>query len=194
MKRIMYVILTATLLTLPFALAAARAEAPGTRQFTDSLGRTVELPAQIERVAVTGSMAQMVTSALAPEKMVGLAEKIGKKEAPFYPAAYVGLPVLGRLYGGELNLETLLDSGAQVVIDVGEPKAGIAEDMDELSAQTGIPFVHITMHTYTMGDAYEVLGDLLGKPDEAAVLAAYCRETYAMIEDIASQAEKVFWN
>lgn len=160
--------------------------------FTDSVGRTVEVPANIERVAISGPLAQIVVFALCPDRLVGIASKWDKSAEQFLATEYYQLPELGQLYGGkgELNLETLLASGAQVVIDVGEPKGSIVEDLDALTEQTGIPFVHVTMTTATMGDAYRKLGELLHMPDEAEALAAYCDETYAKIAGIAGSVEK----
>ena len=102
------------------------------------------------------------------------------------------MPEIGQLYGGkgELNPETLLQSGAQIVIDVGEPKGSIAEDLDALQEQTGIPFVHITATTETTGDAYRMLGDLLNMKDEAETLAAYCEKIYDRTVSIAGSVEK----
>ncbi len=173
--------------------AAPAVDPDATVSFTDSVGRTVEVPAQIDRIAVSGPLAQIVLFALAPEKLVGIASEWDDSAAQFLDATYYNLPVLGQLYGGkgELNLETLLASGAQVVIDVGEPKGTIAEDLDTLSEQTGIPFVHISAATETMGEAYQTLGTLLNMPTEAAALTAYCDETYAETVRIADSVEKV---
>ena len=46
---------------------------PTTKVFTDSTGREVELPAKIEKVAVSGPLAQIVLFALAPDMLVGIA-------------------------------------------------------------------------------------------------------------------------
>ena len=165
---------------------------PETFFFTDSVGRTVEVPTNIERVAISGPLAQIVVFALCPDKLVGIAQKWDKSAEQFLATEYYQLPELGQLYGGkgELNLETLLLSGAQVVIDVGEPKGSIVEDLDALTEQTGVPFVHISASISTMGDAYRKLGELLHMSDEAEALAAYCDETYAKITKIAGSVEK----
>ncbi len=184
MKRMM------ALLTLCLLLAVQMAYAQEERVFVDSLGREVLLPQEIDRVAVTGSMAQMPLMALAPEKMVGIAEPWDDTARQYLSEQCVELPVLGQFYGGELNLETLLSSGAQVVVDIGEPKGTIVEDMNALTEQTGIPFVHITMGTATMGDAYLKLGELLGEQERAQSLADYCMRTYAEIQKIAGRVEK----
>ena len=195
MKKLLSLLLALTML-LSLAGCAAQAspsEAPKTRTFTDSCGRTVEVPAQITKVAVSGTMAQMLVFALAPDTLAGVAGKWDASAKEYLDAKYYALPVLGHLYGGkgELNLETLLSSGAQVVIDVGEAKDGIADDLDRLSAQTGIPFVHIAMTTDTMGGAFRTLGELLGMEDAAEDLAVYCERVYARAKEIAANVEKV---
>ncbi|HML69336.1 MAG TPA: ABC transporter substrate-binding protein [Clostridia bacterium] len=166
--------------------------APTTVQFTDSVGRVVELPADITKVAISGPLAQIVLFALCPDKLVGVASKWDSSAEQYLATEYYNLPELGQLYGGkgELNLETLLASGAQVVIDVGEPKDSIVSDLDALQQQTGIPFVHITATTATMADAYTKLGELLNMPEEAKVLADYCAKVYARTTEIANSAEK----
>ena len=169
------------------------ADPDDTVQFTDSTGRTVEVPANLERIAISGPMAQIVLFALAPDKLVGIANAWDPTAAAFFDEKYYNLPELGQLYGGkgELNLETLLGSGAQVVIDVGEPKDTIVEELDALQEQTGLPFVHVTATTETMGDAYRMLGELLNMQEEAEVLATYCDEVLARTKEIAASVEKV---
>ena len=163
-----------------------------TRTFTDSTGREVEVPVQIDKVALSGPMAQIVLFALCPDKLVGVSNAWSTEAEQYLDEKYFTMPEIGQLYGGkgELNPETLLQSGAQIVIDVGEPKGSIAEDLDALQEQTGIPFVHITATTETTGDAYRMLGDLLNMKDEAETLAAYCENIYDRTVSIAGSVEK----
>ena len=167
-------------------------EAVTERQFTDSVGRTVNIPARVDRIAVTGPMAQIVVFALCPDKLVGIADKWSSQAEEFIQTQYYDLPLLGQLYGGkgEINPETLLQSEAQVVIDVGEPKKTATEDLDGLQTQTGIPFVHISADTESMGAAYRKLGELLGCEKEAEILAVYCEEKLQMMKELAENVEK----
>ncbi|WP_440554979.1 ABC transporter substrate-binding protein [Vescimonas sp.] len=164
-----------------------------TRVFTDSCGREVTVPAEIQKVAVSGPLAQMVVFAIAPDKMVGVANAWDESAKSYFDAKYLELPLLGQLYGGkgELNLETLLAAAPDVVIDVGEPKDSMAEDLDALQEQTGIPFVHIDAYLASMDDTYAMLGDLLAMPNEAQGLADYCRYAYDKVKAIADSVEKV---
>ena len=192
-------LLLALVMTLSLAACGAQKTltedentAPETRVFTDSVGREVTVPAQIDQVAVSGPMAQIVLFALCPDKLVGISNAWDESAAQYLDTEYYNLPLLGQLYGGkgELNLETLLESGAQVVIDVGEAKGSIVEDLDALQEQTNIPFVHIDAALASMDETYTLLGDLLGMPDEAKTLADYCRSTYDRALTIADSVEK----
>ena len=192
-------LLLALAMTLSLAACGAQSAptedentAPETRVFTDSVGREVTVPVQIDRIAVSGPMAQIVLFALCPDKLVGISNAWDESAAQYLDTEYYNLPLLGQLYGGkgELNLETLLESGAQVVIDVGEAKGSIVEDLDALQEQTTIPFVHIDATLATMDETYTLLGDLLGMPDEAKALADYCRSTYDRALTIADSVEK----
>lgn len=167
-------------------------ENAATRVFTDSLGREVEIPLQIDHVALSGPLAQIVLFPLCPDKLVGLSAAWSTEAEKYLPPEYFNMPEIGQLYGGkgELNLETLLASGAQVVIDVGEPKDGMGEELDALQEQTGIPFVHVSAYTDATAQAYRMLGRLLGMEKEAEQLASYYERVFARAMEIADSVEK----
>ena len=199
-KRLLALLL-ALMMTLSLAACGGQANTPAedendtaaeTRVFTDSTGRQITVPARIDKVAVSGPLAQIVVFALCPDKLVGVANEWDESAQQFLDEKYYNLPLLGQLYGGkgELNLETLLGSGAQVVIDVGEAKGSIVEDLDALQEQTGIPFVHIDAKLSAMDETYTLLGDLLDMQEEGKTLADYCRSVYDRIDSLAASVEK----
>jgi iron complex transport system substrate-binding protein len=148
-------------------------------QFTDSAGRTVEVPQNITRIAASGSLAQIVLLALAPDQLVGVANQWSAGAEQFILPRYRDLPVLGQFYGsGDLNLEEIAKASPQVIIDVGEAKSTIVADMDNISKQVNIPAVHITADMKMVPAAYRTLGRLLGREDRAEALAQYCEEVY----------------
>ena len=199
-KRLLALLL-ALMMTLSLAACGGQTNTPAedendtaaeTRVFTDSTGRQITVPARIDKVAVSGPLAQIVVFALCPDKLLGVANEWDESAQQFLDEKYYNLPLLGQLYGGkgELNLETLLSSGAQVVIDVGEAKSTIVEDMNDLQEQTGIPFLHIDAKLVSMDETYTMLGDLLGMADEAKALADYCRTTYDSVKSAVDGVEK----
>ena len=133
-----------------------------TRVFTDSTGREVTVPTQIDKVAISGPLAQIVVFALCPDKLVGVANEWDESAQQYLDEKYYNLPLLGT----------------------------IAEDMDALQEQTGIPFVHIDAKLASMDETYTMLGDLLGMTDEAKTLSDYCRATYDKVSAIADGVEK----
>lgn len=193
MKKTLALLLIILLLLPLFACGAQTHFGENTRKVTDSLGRDVQLPMEISKIAVTGPTAQLALFALCPDRLVGVAAPWDDSANEYLDARYYDLPVIGQLYGGkgDLNPETLLQSGAEVVFDVGEAKAGLIDELDRLQQQTGIPFVHISADIKTMGDAYRLLGELLDLAEEAETLAAYCEDTYARIAALSGRVEKV---
>lgn len=174
-------------------IEASKAEEDNeTRVFVDSIAREVVIPKEISKIAVTGPLAQIGVFAIAPEMLVGIATPWDEIASEFLATDYYNLPVLGQLYGGkgEMNLEELLISDAQIVIDLGEPKDGIVEDLDSLEKQTGIPFVHITATLATSDQAYLLLGELLGKEEEGKERAKYLEEVYSNTLNLVEKVEK----
>ena len=81
-----------------------------TQVFIDDLGREVVLPANITRIAPSGSNAQVIVFQIAPEKLVGLSTKLSADEKTIYPSFTHDLPAFGTLYGKKANLnkETMI--------------------------------------------------------------------------------------
>ena len=165
---------------------ASAAQTGETREFTDSLGRTVEIPAEITAIAPSGFLPQQVLLTVAPEKMVCLASPLTESQAHFFGEEYAGLEEVGAIFGakGDFNREAVAASGAQIVIDVGDTKKGMAEDLDALQEQLGIPCVHISSNLATYGDCYRALGELLGVEERANEIADYCDAAYKEISDV----------
>ncbi|MCL2281508.1 MAG: ABC transporter substrate-binding protein [Dehalococcoidia bacterium] len=159
--------------------------------FTDSLGRKVEVPANITKIAVSGSMAQIVLFALCPDKLVGIASAWDAAAKQFLDEKYYNLPVLGQFYvgsgSGNLSMEEIAKTGAQILIDVGDVKANHVADMNTLQSQLGIPAVHIDAYTAAMAHCYRMLGELLNMPEEADAIAKYCDKVYGNTISIANR-------
>ncbi len=149
------------------------------RIFTDSCGREVELPAEITAYVPSGPLAQIILYAIAPEEMVGLAAKWYDSAEGIISEEALGLPYFGQLYGSaNLNVEELALAAPQVLIDMGEVKESVAEDLDTLQEQTNIPTVFVESNMEMMPETFRMLGELLGKEEKAEELAAFCEKVY----------------
>ncbi|HIT95058.1 MAG TPA: ABC transporter substrate-binding protein [Candidatus Faecivivens stercoripullorum] len=163
--------------------------------FTDSLGREFTFEEPIETVAASGLLSQLVIYSLAPDTLVGWSNEWSEGAEKYIPEKYSSLPLIGQLYGSntEMNPEQLMIADPDVVIDIGDSKDGIAEDLDALEEQTGIPFIHIDADMATMPECYTILGELLGMEEEAQVYADFCDSIYTRTLDIMEEVgdEKV---
>ena len=165
-------------------------KAPETVSFTDSLGRTVDSRADITRIAPSGAVATMILAAIAPECMVTINAAPSESQIAFLPANLAALPETGQMYGSKanLNLETLLAADPQVVIDLGDKKGDMAEDLDALQEQIGIPVIFIEADLPHMAEAFRTLGGLLsGKADRGEFVAALVDRTTTMAEENAAK-------
>ncbi|WP_102275570.1 ABC transporter substrate-binding protein [Cytobacillus massiliigabonensis] len=149
---------------------------PATRMFTDSTGREVKLPTNITKVAPSGPLAQMVLYSIAPEKMIGWARKPSGDTEKYFNQKALNLPSFGMFYGDTFNLEALMAAKPDVILDIGEAKKTIKEDMDEIQKTTGIPTIFIEAKLDTIPEAYMTLGDILSEEDYGKKLADYSAE------------------
>ena len=161
-----------------------------TREFTDDTGRTLTIPREVERIAVTGPLSQIYVISIGGDLMVGCSNDFSENARKYLSPQLLALPPLGQLYGGRgtMDLEALLAADPDLVIDMGEPKSGIGEELDALYSQCGIPFVHIDVTVETAPEAYRRLGELLGREERAEEIAC-CLE--GILETASGIMEKV---
>lgn len=161
----------------------------GTYLFTDSAGRQVEVPYSITQIIPSGSLAQTFMWPLASDLLVSLNEAFTEEQLVYIGEAYADLPVTGNLYqnGSELNIEEVASLDAQIIIDFGEAKDSIVEDLDSLQELLGIPCIFIEGSFENTADAYRTLGSLLHMEEEAEEIAQY-------IESIMNTTAAVFEN
>lgn len=190
MKQRILALFLALCLCLPLAACGKKQgydplEGVKTRVVTDSAGRQVEIPADIRRVAPSGSTAQMILMPIAYDLLAGLSSSPSTAQMPYFPEEVRYLPTFGQFYGSKanLNMESLIDARPQIIIDLGDKKDSIADDMDRIQKQTGIPTVFIEANLDDMAAAYRTLGDILNRSDMAERLAQFIEKTVSMARE-----------
>lgn len=165
-----------------------------TQVFVDDLGRSVTLPANISRVAPSGSNAQVIVFQIAPEKLVGLSSKLTNAEKEIYPKYTHDLPAFGTLYGKKANLnrETLILANPEVIIDVGDIKGSVEDmvkELDDVSSEVGVPVIFIEANMHNYDEVFLKLGELLNCQGRALQLAKYYQNVVELIKEIRENAE-----
>lgn len=162
-----------------------------TEIFVDSLGREVQIPKTIERVAPSGNLSQQIIYSIVPDRMVGWGTKPTAAMNKYFKKEILEKPVFGAFYGAKANLnkEALIVADPQIVVDIGEIKGSkedMIKDLDQLQEDIGIPVVFISAYLDKMGQTYRDLGNLFDIPSEGEERAAFCDKTI----EFAKTAEK----
>lgn len=168
--------------TQPAVSSAEKSE----RTFVDSAGREVAVPGEIARIAPSGPLAQMVLYTAAPDLLVGTANSFPEEAAGLFSKKYLDLPEFGQFYGksASLNMEALSAAHPDVIIDIGEAKETMKEDMDRLQEQLDIPTIFIEANLENMSDTYQMLGELLNRQKETDKLSEYCDKVLTKAEEV----------
>ncbi|HPF19434.1 MAG: ABC transporter substrate-binding protein [Eubacteriales bacterium] len=188
MKKVIFTVLLAMLLTV--VGCTPERQATESFVFTDSCGREVEI-VETDSIAPTGAMAQMVLMPLASDLFCGLASDWSSDAERYLQEELLRLPLYGQIFNGkgDMSLEEVIRLSPDVLIDIGETRPGMEEELDRLQEQTGIPTVHIQATLDTMSTTYEMLGTLLGRQEKAEELSLYCDEIYQRTEEIITSLD-----
>lgn len=178
MKKIALILLAAVICLLS-GCGAAQETNENNRIITDSQGRQVEIPQEVESIVCVGVGALRYTCYMgAADRVVGVEDyeiKGGFDRLYNYVnfERFKDLPVIGT--NGQPYTEEIITVSPQVIV----MSQYASVEADDLQAKTGIPVVVIPGSDTTLDDAaYEtirILGELLGLQDRAAELTGYLK-------------------
>lgn len=179
----------ATLALLLIWLIASTATA---REVIDATGRNVTIPDIPARVFAAGPPASVLLYALKPKAMVGWARAPREVDLPYLLESTHNLPELGRLTGrgDTLNLEVLLATGADLIVDFGTVNETYRSLADRVQQQAGVPYVLLDGSLEGSPAAIRQLADILGVPERGEALAEYAEATFAYVDDIIGRVSR----
>lgn len=150
---------------------------------TDMRGRSVEVPANLERIVAVGCALRPVCYLQAEDMVVGVeaSEQEDNVSCAYRHVnhdLFASLPVIGDggSSGVTINEEALMEAAPQLVIC----DSLSADEADNLQQKTGIPFVCLDQPETVFDDKYynnlELLGKVLGKEERAADVVNYIKD------------------
>lgn len=154
------------------------------QSFRDDGGRTVALPAKIEKAWPAGPPAEALIYIVAPEKLVGWTHPIASAAAALMSDHYGALPVIGRLTGrgNTANLEAVIAAKPDLILDVGTVGPTYVALADRVEDQTHIPYVLIGGSLAETPTLLRRAGTVLGVSDRVEALARYAEDELAEIQ------------
>lgn len=168
-------------LCLVLALLALPAQA-GT--ITDSAGRTVDIPDEVNTVFAAGPPASILVYIMKPEALTGWPRALRPEERAYIAEPYRDLPETGRLTGrgGEANLERVLAIEPDLIVDFGSVRDTYIDIANRVQEQTGIPYILIDGRFENTPEALRLVGEALGVPDRGEALARDVEATFGRID------------
>src|SRR5262249_14813450 len=161
-------------------LAPRRARAASV---TDGAGRTVQVPARVERVFPAGPPAAIFLYTLAPELLIGWprANRPEGRELllPDVGGGHEVARITGR--GNTANLEVALALKPDLILDVGSVNATYISLADRVQQQTGIPYALLDGRFEGIPLSYRTLGTLIGRREQGEDLASNAEDTMKTI-------------
>ena len=99
-------------------LTPSTVETVGSKNITDMVGRTVQIPASVGNVVATSPPMTTVIYMIAPEKLTAVNFQWTDDELKYIPSQYAGLPVVGGWYGTQDgSYEEFIASEPDMVIE-----------------------------------------------------------------------------
>lgn len=156
------------------------------RTITDMAGRTVTIPAEINKVYATHSIGTLFVYTLAPEKLAGWSYDLSESEKQYIDEKYYDLPVLGRWKGtNSSNLEEILKVKPDIIINMGDLDEGYIIESNDIEKMLNIPVIMVDGSIANQAASYEFLGEVLGVEDRAKKLADYSSDVFNNITNKA---------
>ena len=174
----------------------------GTIEVKDLKGRTVTLPANIERVVVTFNLEEYlaVTGEEGVDKLVGWSHKYWKgRRDDAYNAYTKALPALESIpdvgYNGDISIEAIISLQPDVVLaSATGANYNALEPAFDLLRQAGIEVVFFNFHKQTIEthqQSIQLIGKVMGQEERAAELARLYEEqmnlVYDRLKDLADE-------
>ena len=143
-------------------------------------------PQRIQRVFAAGAPAGVLVAALAPEKLLGWPMQLGQPARQLLGPVPAALPFLGRLAGrgSTVSVETLLQLQPDVILDAGTADATYLSAARRVSEQTGLATLLVQGRLAEHAAQLREVGQLLGVPERAALLAAHAEATLALAAQV----------
>jgi iron complex transport system substrate-binding protein len=174
--------------------ASSEASSSGTRTVVDQVGRTVEIPTNVDKIVPLGNTPRMITYLGLADKAVGIGGMNRDQITPITAYAYsnkelwADLPIVGTDAAGATDYypEQIISLKPDVILC-----SYTAELADEIQGKTGIPVISVSMGSLYQEDykeALRILGDACGVKDRAEEVIAFIDDS---LNDLNSRTANI---
>ena len=173
-------------------LSPATVESQGSKNITDMINRSVEIPASVNSVVATSPPMTTVLYMIAPDKLKAVNFQWTDDELEYVPSKYANYPVVGGWYGSQDgSYEEFIASEPDIIIEsIDEGGDGDLSTVQERQDKFGkIPVVAVkdTTNVEKVGESITFMGEIVGAQDKAQQLNDYNNKYLDIVHDTSSK-------
>lgn len=173
-------------------LTPSTVESVGSKNITDMIGRSVEIPASVSNVVATSPPMTTVLYMIAPEKLKAVNFQWTDEELKYVPNEYANYPVVGGWYGTQDgSYEEFIASEPDVVIEsIDEGGDGDMSTVQERQQKFGtLPVIAVndTTNVEKVGSSITFMGEVIGAEDKANQLNDFNNKYLDIVKEKSSK-------
>ena len=173
-------------------LTPSTVETVGSKNITDMVGRSVEIPASVNNVVATSPPMTTVLYMIAPDKLKAVNFQWTDDELEYVPSQYANYPVVGGWYGTQDgSYEEFIAAEPDLIIEsIDEGGDGDLSTVEERQEKFGtIPVVAVkdTTNVENVGESILFMGEIVGAQDKANQLNDFNNKYLDIVHDRSSQ-------
>lgn len=189
---LLLVVLVVAAVGTHFFLTPSTVDTVGSKNITDMIGRSIEIPASVDNVVATSPPMTTVLYMIAPDKLKAVNFQWSEDELKYVPSQYANLPVVGGWYGTQDgSYEEFIASEPDIIIEsIDEGGDGDKSTVEERQQKFGaIPVVAVndTTNVEKVGESILFMGEIVGAQDKANQLNDFNNKYLNMVHDRASK-------
>lgn len=186
------VILVVAAVATHLLLTPSTVETKGSKNVTDMIGRSLEIPSSVNNIVATSPPMTTVLYMIAPDKLKAVNFQWSDDELKYVPGQYANYPVVGGWYGTQDgSYEEFIAAEPDLIIEsIDEGGDGDLSTVEERQQKFGsIPVIAVndTTNVEKVGESITFMGDVVGAQDKAGQLNDFNNKYLSMVHDRASK-------
>ena len=186
------VLLVALGLATHLFLTPSTVETEGSKNITDMINRSVEIPASVGNVVATSPPMTTVLYMIAPDKLKAVNFQWTEDELKYVPSQYQNFPVVGGWYGSQDgSYEEFIASEPDIIIEsIDEGGDGDLSTVEERQEKFGtIPVIAVkdTTNVEKVGESILFMGEMIGAQDKAKQLNDFNNKYLDIVHEKSSK-------
>ena len=186
------VILVVAAVATHLFLTPSTVETKGSKNVTDMIGRSLEIPASVNNIVATSPPMTTVLYMIAPDKLKAVNFQWTDDELKYVPGQYANYPVVGGWYGTQDgSYEEFIAAEPDLIIEsIDEGGDGDLSTVEERQQKFGsIPVIAVkdTTNVEKVGESITFMGEVVGAQDKASQLNDFNNKYLDIVHDRASK-------